>query len=388
VNLFDLLVVVTVLAAALGGYQIGFVARVASWLGLGAGLLVAVRVAPPLLEALDPPDPGLRMILAVGTFLLIASLGATIGEFGGAKLRRLIPPGPSRVVDRAAGAVAGGFGILVLLWLLLPSLAEVPGELSAQVRDSVIARAVDRASPSVPESLRALRNLVRNADFPQVFDSLRPPPSGGPPPPSGVLDEAVEARVAASTVKIRGVACNRVLEGSGFAAGPDLVATNAHVVAGVDRPSVLRPDGQELRGRVVVFDPDRDLALISVANLGQTPLPVGTASVGDEGAVFGHPRGQIPLEVSPARIVDRRQATGLNIYGSDRARREVFFLAAELQPGDSGGALIDQEGTVVGVAFAIDPSRPDVAYALTDDELSSVLDLPRGEPVDTGPCLR
>lgn len=387
-NLFDLLIVTTTLGAVLGGYRIGLVARVASWGGLALGMVAAARLAPGLLDRLDIEGAQLRLAAAVGSFLLLASLGASVGEMVGAKVRKLLPIGPLRLVDKAAGAGAGGLGVLVLVWLLLPSLAEVPGDISSQVRGSALARAIDRASPGVPDALRSLRDLVGQADFPHVFEQLRPAPRGGPPPPSGVLTPEVEARVLASTVQVRGEACNRILEGSGFAAAPNLIVTNAHVVAGVARPSILRPDGRELRGTVVVFDPDRDLALIAVENLGQAPLPVGSANVGTEGAVFGHPRGQIEVEVAPARITDRETVTGRNIYDTGRARRQVYFLAARLAPGDSGGALVDQEGTVVGVAFAIAPDASDVAYALTSAELTPVLAEPRGARVDTGPCLR
>ena len=51
----------------------------------------------------------------------------------------------------------------------------------------------------------------------------------------------------------------------------------------------------------------------------------------------------------------------------------MFVLAAALAPGDSGGALVERAGEVVGVAFAIDPGR-DASYAVTDDEVRAVLD--------------
>jgi S1-C subfamily serine protease len=103
--------------------------------------------------------------------------------------------------------------------------------------------------------------------------------------------------------------------------------------------------------------------------------------------VFGHPGGQVDLEVSPAGIAERINAVGRDLYDSRSTRRDVFILAADLAPGDSGGALVDEQGTVVGVAFAIAPDRAGTAYALTDDELSEVLALPRGATVSTGSCV-
>jgi S1-C subfamily serine protease len=360
-----------------------------SWIGLGLGLAIAVVVAPPIIDALKRSvDSQLRALVTVGLFLTVASLGATLGEFAGLSLRRLIPAGPAREVDRAVGGLAAGFGVLVLLWLLLPALGEVPGEVSNQVRNSTIARAVDSAAPRAPGPLQALRELVQDTDFPKVFEGLRPSPGTGAPPEASGLDPAVEARVAEATVRVTGSACGHVLEGSGFSPEPGVIVTNAHVVAGVDQPSVHRPDGRRLRGQVVVFDPDRDLAVLEVDNLNQDPLDIGSATVGDTGAVFGHPGGQVELEVSPARIEQRVNAFGRDLYDTQPIRRDVLILAANLMPGDSGGALVDAGGTVVGVAFAIAPDEPGTAYALNSSELREVLEVPRAGATDTGPCIR
>lgn len=390
-NLFDLLIILFLVGAAIGGYRAGFVTRVTSWLGLGAGLALAVALAPAILRVFDEKtsaDPQLRALITIGVFVTVASLGATFGEVAGLKLRRLIPIGPARQVDRAVGGVAGGLGVLVLVWLLLPALAEVPGDISNQVRNSVIARAVDSAAPNAPGPLQSLRNLVQEADFPKVFEGLAPSPNaGGPPPESSGLDPDVEARVSASTVRISGGACGGILEGSGFSPAPDIVVTNAHVVAGVDQPVVQTPAGRRLRANVVMFDPNRDLAVLQVNGLGDAPLPIAKASVGDTGAVFGHPGGQVELEVSPARVSQRVDALGRNIYDSQAIRRDVLILAAHLRPGDSGGALVNTSGQVIGVAFAIAPDEPAVAYALNSTELTAALAEPRSGTVDTGPCI-
>lgn len=389
-NLFDLIVIVVIVAAAVGGYRAGFITRVTSWIGLALGLAMAVLFAPRLLNALQTSaDPQLRALITVAALVLVASFGATLGEIAGAHLRQRIPAGGARQVDRAAGLVVAGLGVLVLVWLLLPALAEVPGDVSAQVRNSKIAQAVDRAAPNAPGPLQALRDLVQGANFPEVFEGLRPSPGGGGPPPEATaLPDAVVAQVTASTVRVSGSACRHVLEGSGFAVASNLVATNAHVVAGVEEPTVQTPAGRRIGAEVVVFDPNRDLALLSVPNLDETPLPVANAEVGEEGAVFGHPGGQVEVEVSPARITQRVNALGRDIYGGRSSQRDVLVLAANLQPGDSGGALVNTDGEVVGVAFAIAPDEPSTAYALNSTELRDVLNTPRAGAVDTGSCIR
>jgi S1-C subfamily serine protease len=65
----------------------------------------------------------------------------------------------------------------------------------------------------------------------------------------------------------------------------------------------------------------------------------------------------------------------------------VWILASDLHPGDSGAALTDQQGTVIGVAFAIAPDKPGTSYALSSKELNSVLAAPHASAVSTGPCL-
>jgi len=137
---------------------------------------------------------------------------------------------------------------------------------------------------------------------------------------------------------------------------------------------------------VVVFDSDRDLAVLQVPGLGHPTLPIGDAGAGGTGAVFGYPGGG-PLRVSPFQVEEEVEAVGRDLYDTHDTRRQVLVLAADLHPGDSGAALADSAGSVVGVAFAIAPDRPQTAYALTTDELRAVLQTDVTTPADTGPCL-
>ena len=378
-----------VASAAVGGYRMGFLARVASWVGLAAGIYAATRLAPVVLERYQSGVPGSRLVLALGVFLLVSAAGASLGAVAGVNVRRLIPPGTGlRTADRAAGGAVGALGGLVLVWLLVPILAEVPGTVSEIARNSSIARGIDRYGPSSPQALQDVRRQVSDFDFPEVFSRLGPSPATGPPPGEVALPAGVRDRVAASTVKVSGTACGRVLSGSGFAVTTDMIVTNAHVVAGVDRPTVLRTDGRRLSGTVVVFDPNRDLAVLRVPGLDRVALPVADGGEGDEGAVYGHPRGQDALSIIPARIEDKVSAQGRDLYGDKAIRRQILVLAASLAPGDSGGALVDTGGRVVGVAFAVAPDKPATAYALASEELRAVLEVPRGNQVDTRDCIR
>ena len=213
---------------------------------------------------------------------------------------------------------------------------------------------------------------------------LLPPP---PPATTPGVPPTVAAQVAASTVRVDGVACGLRLAGSGFAAGPDIVVTNAHVVAGTRTTTVLRPDGRTLPAQVQVFDPSRDLAVLAVSGLGEPALPLAGAVAGETDAVFAHPRGQAALTVSPARVT-RRVTTDIgDIYDQPGAVRQILVLLADLVPGDSGAPLVNGAGQVVGVAFATAAPWRSTAFAVASEELAPVLAEPRTGPVSTGPCI-
>jgi len=386
-DLLDLLIIVFAVSAVVGGYRLGFIARAASWIGLVLGLAIAAHFLPDIVKALRGSPSGNKLLIVAATLIGAGFVGQALGLLVGSTFHARLPPGPIRQVDRVVGAVAGVVGVTVAIWLLIPAMSDVQGWASQQVRNSAIARGIDSTFPRPPDTLQALRHLVGSNDFPPVFDSLQPSQNSGAPPGAIPLAAAVQQRVAASTVKVEGVACRRIQDGSGFSAAPDEVVTNAHVVAGERQTSVITPAGKRLKATVVQFDPNRDLALLRVSGLGQTPLPLALAKSGSEGAVFGHPNGQTDLAITPAAIRQQVTAVGRDLYDSHETRRQVFILASDLAPGDSGGGLVNPAGAVVGVAFAIAPDRPGTAYALTTDEVRPVLALGGTTAVNTGPCL-
>jgi S1-C subfamily serine protease len=389
VNWFDLVVALVALAAAVGGYRLGFLARAASWIGLSLGLYICARFLPRIMNALKLANPASVLLVAALVLIGGAFAGQAVGLLLGARLHRALPPGPIREVDRGIGAGVGAVGVVVAVWLLLPSMANVPGWPARAARTSTVAKWVDTHFPNPPDALQALSRLVGRDNFPQVFNSLHPGEALGPPPASSGLTAVVQQRVSASTVKVEGEACNRIQEGSGFTVAPDEVVTNAHVVAGEprNRTRVRLLNGTVLPATVVLFDPNRDLALLRVPRLGQLPLPTAAGFVGETGAVFGHPNGVDPLVVAPAMIAQNVTAVGQDLYNSHTTRRDVFILSAQLRPGDSGGPLVNTTGAVVGVAFAIAPDQPTTSYALTSKELNAVLTQPAVAAVGTGPCL-
>lgn len=390
-NFLDLLVLLAAAAGAWIGYRLGFVRRVLSWGGLVGGVVLAVVFVDDVAEALRGSPPRTRLLGALAFVFLVAMVGQAIGFVIGGALHRHMgrAAGPSfGGGDRVAGAVVGAAGVLVLLWLLIPALASSPGWPARAVRDSAVARAIDRIAPDPPPEADTLGRLVGDESFPEVFDTLTSPDAGTPPDAN--LPPEVEARVRPSVVKVEGEACDRVLEGTGFVAAPGLVVTNAHVVAGEAHTRVEAEGGGAFDTQVIAFDPNRDLAVLSVPGFDAPPLARGRAHVDDRGALFGHPEGGA-LRESAMRIAEQITARGTNITRSASTERDVFVLAAVTEPGDSGGPVVDENGTVVGVLFAFDLSRPTTAYALTDTELAAVLDpvlAATDHPaISTGDCL-
>lgn len=386
-NSLDVMLLAAMAGATLGGFRLGLLARVTSWFGLSVGIAIGARVLPPVLERMEEGSPTQRLMIVLGILLGFAFVGQAIGLVVGRKLHVALPFGGFRTADRAAGAVAGFAGILITLWLALPLMSDVPGWFAVEARTSKLAELVHEHFPDPPDTLATLRRVVGEGQFPRVFDALDPAPELGPPPAASGLSQAVVDAVVPSTVKVQGVACRRIQEGSGWVVAPGLIVTNAHVVAGESSTVLQRSDGSEVEATVVAFDPDRDLAVLSAPDLDRPVLPRSTADEGSVGAVFGHPGGG-PLRIAPYQVGRQVVATGTDIYDDARTERDVLVLASGLRPGDSGAALVDPDGEVVGVAFAIAPDKGGVAYALAMSEVDEVLAGDLSREVDTGACLQ
>ena len=387
-NLLDGALLAVMVSAALGGYRVGVIAGGTAWVLLVQGLVLATMVIPTFSGELAELDAGMALILAIVFFVLCGFGGHHAGLRMGTALRRHLASRSALRADRPAGAVGGPVAVLLAAWLLVvPTVERISGDSAGLLDGSLLARALEAALPEPPDSSQVVRRLAGPAASPQVFHGLLPSLETGPPPAESGLPPDVVRRVAASTVRVEGTACLSEREGSGFTVAPDVVVTNAHVVAGQRRTTVTAPDGRRLPAVVAVFDTYRDLALLRVPSLGQAPLPLGEGLVGSTVAVFGHPGGQPTLRVAPASIRQELGALGRDLYGTRLVRRRVLVLAARLEPGDSGAALVDVSGRVVGVAFAVSPDSPTRAYALSTSELRPLLSPDPAGRAETGPCL-
>jgi S1-C subfamily serine protease len=386
VTWLDLAVVALVALAAWGGWRLGFARRVTSWVGLLGGLALASWLLPHILPPESSPSGPSRFTLSAGILLAGALIGQLLGSLLGNRLGWLVDRAKLTRLDAVGGLVAGVAGVVLALWIVLPTMADVPGWPSQQARGSATARALDSAFGKPPGVLDNLSQSLGLGQLPRVFSQLGRSPEVDRPPANSPVSGPVTQRAIASTVKVVSPACGRIQSGTGFVVAPGVVVTNAHVVAGARDTRVETTNRGRLSASVVGFDPRADLAVLRVPGLTGPSLGLADARPGDTGVVLGFAGGG-PLTINPFEVAQRIRAEGRDIYDQSTVVRTVLILGADLAPGDSGGPMIDPDGRVGGIAFAIAPDRPDVGYAISTDQIRTVLGRVDSRPVATGPCL-
>jgi S1-C subfamily serine protease len=193
-------------------------------------------------------------------------------------------------------------------------------------------------------------------------------------------------------LKIAGTAyeCGQNQTGTGFVVSPGRVVTNAHVVAGVSQPVVESQDGGAMPGRVVYFDTKNDLAVLAVDGLPSEPLALSPDLPNGSPAAFaGYPHGG-PFQTKPATVQDISTVLVPDIYGNNASPEDIYRLAGDVQPGNSGGPLLTPEGLVAGVIFAKATSDPAMGFAITMGDLTPVASQAAGlsAPVSSGQCIQ
>jgi uncharacterized membrane protein required for colicin V production len=392
VNLADLAVVVLAGLAAFRGFRQGLLAQFfelgGGFLGLVLGVTLGGRVADAFTD-----EPGMQaLLISLLTVFILLSLGQTGGHLIGHRFGRAAQNARLGGLNQGLGA---GFGIFVTLlsyWLIGSLLVHGPSrEVARLMSRSVILKELNGLSKP-PDVLAYLRQYLDTAGFPQVFAGL-PRPIGEPVDlPSDRVARRAARRVQPSTVRIVVPACGGQQLGSGWIGAPNTVVTNAHVVAGGGDVQVQDGDGTHT-GRVVLFDPGTDVAIVHVTGLAGPPLELETSVLerGTPGATLGYPGANGgSLSVDRAAVQDSYPARGRDIYGRDDVTRQVYELRASIRQGESGGPFALPSGEVAGVVFAASTTDGDVGYALTGAEIADELAAgsTRTEPVDTGECAR
>ena len=131
--------------------------------------------------------------------------------------------------------------------------------------------------------------------------------------------------------------------------------TNAHVVQGAERITVVMADGSELEGKLVGEDDVTDIAVVKV----ESPEPFATAvlgsashlQVGEPAIAIGSPLGLAGGSSVTTGVVS---ALGRQVQGQDgEPLLDMIQTDAAISPGSSGGALLDATGAVIGITTAI-----------------------------------
>ncbi|MEZ5239816.1 MAG: MarP family serine protease [Microthrixaceae bacterium] len=390
-NGLDLLLLLAAVVAVVGGWRLGLVTRALGWFGALIGGAIGVVVVPALTRWIDPSTDGGVLLLTAGGLILLVSLGQALGVAVGARMRPTDTSGRIHLVDSIGGSILGIVGVVILIWLLAPLAASTTGWVASATRSSTFARAVTDHLPPPPESLQNLERSLVDGNFPQLFTDLAPAPEVPAPPTGSPITAAQLEVLASSALRIQGEACSVMQSGSGFSIGDGYWVTNAHVVAGTSSLSLSTARGDTGSGRVVFFDPDWDIAVVASNDLSGPPLEFADGTPEDAGLVLGFPGGG-RFQPSPFIIGEELAATGYDIYDRSLVRRDLLVLASELEPGDSGSAVVNGDGDVVGLAVAVAPDRPGVAYALDSTgvqrRLAEGLDPGTNQrSVSTGPCL-
>jgi S1-C subfamily serine protease len=374
-DLLDLILIVLVVAFAVAGYRQGFIIGVLSFAGfIGGGAIGAVfgpRIARSLVSGLAQ-----QALVAIIVVFVAAMIGQLLASGVGVAVRARLTWRPATVIDAIGGAAVSVISVLLIAWLIASAVAYAPFPLiSRQVNGSAVLRGVDRLMPPAATLMFSdFRALLARGPYTQVFGALGAEGAlSVGPPDNSVLSSRGLARAGRSVVKVQGTApsCSRRIEGSGFVFARDHVMTNAHVVAGVTQgPEVSAPGGRERPAQVVLYDPQRDIAVLYVPGLAAAPLHFARqASAGHNAIVVGYPLDSSITKVA-ARIGGSEAARSPDIYQTTQVTREIYSVRAVVKPGNSGGPLLAPDGRVYGVVFAAAVSVPDTGYALTASEVA------------------
>jgi S1-C subfamily serine protease len=388
-NFLDWCLVVLVLAYAVSGYWQGFITGAFATIGLLAGGLLGIWLAPVLL---GDASPSLWVSLgALFVVLVTASLGQAALQYAGTRLRATLTWQPIRAIDAVGGAALSMAAVLVVAWALGVAISgsPIPG-VNEQVRDSRVLVGVNNLMPAQAQrALRSFDQVVGSSFFPRYLEPFAHERIVKVPPAEArVVRDPDVRRASRSVFKLRSTnRCGSGVEGSAFLYGPHKLMTNAHVVAGVSDPVVM--DGRrELHGTVVVYKPDIDVAVIDVPGLsGPTVHFDLNGKEKQQGAVLGYPQDG-PFNAQPARIRSDQRLRSPNIYGNGTVTRHVFSVRGLIRPGNSGGPLVSTAGRVLGVVFAASVSDDSTGYVLTADQVRTPAGqgLQRDTKVSSGNC--
>jgi S1-C subfamily serine protease len=378
----DIGIIVFALALATIGWERGLIGSAMPLAGFIGGVAAGARIGPALLEG-GSESPYAPLVAAVGGILLGVFLAVALEGVGSGIRERLAHGSASRRLDSLGGAVLLGVLALAAAWVFGAVALNVPGQdvrglREAVQRSSILVALNDAFPPSGP-----LLNALRRID---PSPGVRGPEADVASPDRALLADPDVERVAVSVLRVRGSACGLGVEGSGWIAAPEVVVTNAHVVAGQDDTAVRTPAGDELEADVLHYEPRNDLAILGVPGLSGAPVPLAPRPrSGTAGATVGYPEGG-PLTLNPARLGQTGKVVSEDSYGRGPIERAMTPFRGLVRNGNSGGPVVDGEGRVLTTIFATSlgggpPSGLGVPNRIVARGLAGPLD-----GAGTGPC--
>ncbi|MDR4532061.1 MarP family serine protease [Glutamicibacter sp. PS] len=386
----DAVIFVVLLGFFIAGVRRGFIRTLGDMLGLIAGGVAAFFAIP--IVSTFAENPWWRVGLMIGTAAVLILLGQWFGRVIATAIRRWLNFDILRAVDGLAGGIISVLITATVIGALAFSVSSMGmPRLSAEIGDSRMIDMIRKATPdAVNRAISNARSAVLAETIPTILEPFAPPVQ---PVPEGQW-KATDAQLAAkdSSTKISGTAiqCGVNQTGSGFVVGNQLVMTNAHVVAGLSSATVETEDRRIHRGYVVYFDPETDIALLRVEGLEAPALPIAQEDLerGDSAAFLGHPAGG-PFQMGGAVVASQAKVSLADIYGENPRAISIYQLTAEIQQGNSGGPLVNEQGQAVGMIFAKSRNDAETGFALSLEELEEALDAgaQRTRAINTGGCI-
>jgi S1-C subfamily serine protease len=377
----DWAIIAFTLALALWGYRQGLIVGALTLGGFAVGAFLGSRLGPLVLSQ-GTSSPYAPLCAAIGA-LLVGALSAVALEGLALALRRRVVRHPViHWADGAGGAALIGAVALGLAWIFGAVALHAPGttQLRADVQESVILGELDHV---LPPTGGVLNVLDRVDPAPSITGPATP--TARPSPKIAENPRVVDA--GGSVVRVLSTACGLGVEGSGWAVRPNLIVTNAHVVAGADDTTVTTQSGVELEATAVYYEPANDLALLRIDSKLPTLPITSEREVGASAAVLGYPENG-PYTVTPARIGETRDTISEDSYGRGPIERTITALGGDVRSGNSGGPLLDGQGEVVGVVFAATTGGLAGGFAVPAEEVLEAIHRAGTDEVDTGACTR
>jgi S1-C subfamily serine protease len=375
-DLLDLALVVIAVIFAISGYRQGFIVGSLSFVGFVGGAVLGAEFGPAISRAVVGGQTQ-QDVVAVIILVSFAILGQFLFSSVGAYVRQAMTSPSSTTLDSIGGSAVSVLSMLLIAWAIGSVLtASSFPVVVRQVDDSLVLTTMDRVMPSQAKTMfTEFRQLLARGPFPQVFSGIGAAHLFAVSAPDGaVLNSPGYLAARDRVLKVDGTApsCDRSIEGSGFVYAPNHVLTNAHVVAGVTQgPTVTTPDGKTFQAKVVLYDPQVDIAVLYVPGLDLAPLSFdATAEAGANAVVAGYPLDHSFTAVA-ARIGGTQNAVGPDIYQTGQVNRQIFEIRAQVEPGNSGGPLLSPSGRVYGVVFAAAIDTSDTGFALTAKEVAA-----------------